>query len=146
MKAIPGTGRWKEVSIEEAREKVSQSFRNNRRSRARPVKTILSPGAVISPRTILDGPRVDDVLFGRNWSHEGNRILRLLVDDQAATYEAASLLEKTEISEALVNEIKRAGGRFLKENDDGQWEELPDAVAREKVSKHFRNHRRIRTK
>lgn len=91
-----------------------------------------------------------DVLAGRRTKefsvHPGNLRLRQLVAQNLPVYEASrNRKDKTALSQAIVNEIQKSGGRFLKviEGITDGWEELDDEAARDKVSHAFRNQRRI---
>lgn len=88
-------------------------------------------------------PGTCDVLLGRGkplQKHSGNLRYHLIVESFQDRYETASKLEKTNISKEIVEEIKRSGGRFLKQDKCG-WVEIDDDDARYKVSHTFRNHR-----
>lgn len=90
-------------------------------------------GKVLSP-----GPF--DVLLGRGrlcQEHVGNVRYRQLVVKHKNQYDNASTVDKTSISFMIINLVKDASGRFLKENDDG-WVEVDDKRARDKVSHSFR--------
>jgi hypothetical protein len=43
----------------------------------------------------------------------------------------------------IVHLVKVGGGRFLVELEDGGWVEVDEATAREKVSRAFRNRRKV---
>lgn len=88
----------------------------------------------------------NDVLFGRGKSvvgHEGNTRFRNLVAEHAEEFDKVSRLEKTHMTERIVQKIKAAGGRFLKRDDDGGWEEVDHDTARKKVAHAFRNRRKL---
>lgn len=106
-------------------------------------------------------PCPQDVLLGGlklTLTQLGNANFRRLVEDNRDDYErSASKLEKVKISKKIVSEIKAGGARFLRQTDykygkDGKivkkekgatprigWVEVPDHVARERVSHAFRN-------
>eukprot|EP00980_Cylindrotheca_fusiformis_P031703 scaffold26816_cov166-Cylindrotheca_fusiformis.AAC.1 len=136
--------KWEAISIEDACSKIAQAFRNNRRSRAS--QSDGQPGAAVvlpePPPKTVDRPNPNDVLFGRKRSNDGNKRVRQLVGDLSNEYDIASKARKTQIADSVVQEIQRQGGRFLKQNDDDKWEEVPNDFARSKISKHFRNNRR----
>lgn len=76
--------------------------------------------------------------------HPGNAWFRDLVDKTMLQYESCSRMEKASLAEMIVDMVKRAGGRFLKPEDDGDaWEEVDDHTARKKVAHTFRNRRKF---
>ena len=95
-----------------------------------------------------------DVLCGRGGEtnqHTGNVRYRQLVRERQVAYLQARRGEKPKISEYVVNEIHRNGGRFLKRIDHNhsssndqpqlqqyQWIEVSDQKAREKTSQALR--------
>jgi hypothetical protein len=92
----------------------------------------------------IDLPGTNDILVGRGkpiGGHLGNVQLRRLVDHYLDEYEHATKQEKTLIATRIVNETKKYPTRFLKRNPDGWWVEVPDEVARTKVSTCFRSAR-----
>jgi hypothetical protein len=133
--------KWEEVSLEEACGKIAQAFRNNRRPRASQVQEGSTAGVQGSPR-IVGRSNSKDVLFGRKRNNDGNKRVRDLVGDLANAYDVANKTRKTQLADAVVQEIKRQGGRFLKQKEGDKWEEVPNDFARSKISKHFRNNRR----
>jgi hypothetical protein len=133
--------KWEEVSLEEACGKIAQAFRNNRRPRASQVQEGSVVGVQGPPR-IVGRPHPSDVLFGRKRNNDGNKRVRELVGDLADAYDLANKTRKTQLADAVVQEIKRQGGRFLKQKEGNKWEEVPNDFARSKISKHFRNNRR----
>lgn len=85
-------------------------------------------------------PALADVLFGRGkpyQGHPGNIRLHTVVDTNRLRYVKARRYDKFAIAEDIVRHIQAPPerGRFLKrfEGED-YWEEVSDAVAREKVS------------
>ena len=68
---------------------------------------------------------------------------RHVVDIYMNEYEGAGRLEKTCIAEVIVRMVKDANGRFLKRDQGGVWEEVPDNEARKKVAHAFRNRRKL---
>ena len=88
----------------------------------------------------------NDVLFGRGKTvveHPGNLKFRNLVGNQMEEYEAASRLEKTCMTEKIVQLVHDSDGRFLKRDDGGDWEEVDHETARRKVAHAFRNRRKF---
>jgi hypothetical protein len=83
-----------------------------------------------------------DVLSGRGTNtnlHPGNRTFRGLVSKHRKTYLDGVRRDKKALSRAVVNAIRKAGGRFLKKDDkSGLWFEVGDNVAREKSSQALR--------
>lgn len=88
-------------------------------------------------------PGTYDILLGRGkplQKHAGNLRYHHFIETYHGQYEIAQKLEKTNLSKLIVQKMKEAGGRFLKQNDCG-WIEIDDDAARYKVSHTFRNHR-----
>lgn len=88
----------------------------------------------------------NDVLFGRGKTvveHPGNLKFRNIVGMQMDEYEAASRMEKTSMTEKIVQMVKESDGRFLKRDDGGDWEEVDQETARRKVAHAFRNRRKF---
>eukprot|EP00934_Nitzschia_sp_Nitz4_P002590 Nitzschia sp. Nitz4//scaffold29_size155292//59278//61341//NITZ4_002653-RA/size155292-processed-gene-0.13-mRNA-1//1//CDS//3329546433//2580//frame0 len=88
-------------------------------------------------------PAKMDVLLGRGkplQKHPGNLRYHYIIESYHPQYDVAQKLEKTNLSKAIVEEVKGYGGRFLKQSDAG-WVEVDDETARYKVSHTFRNHR-----
>lgn len=72
--------------------------------------------------------------------HQGNLILRNLVEAYSDKYEAATRNKKKTVTIEVLGIIKQSG-RFIKEEDVG-WVEVTDEVARLKVSHVFRDLRK----
>lgn len=88
----------------------------------------------------------NDVLFGRGKTvveHPGNVRFRSIVGLQMDEYEMATRLEKSLITEKIVQAIRDSDGRFLKRDDGGEWEEVDQETARKKVGHAFRNRRKF---
>ena len=88
-----------------------------------------------------------DVLLGRGGRsnhHPGNKRYREEVENYRTIYDTLHTSdEKTQISQALVDAINIAGGRFLEKEDRiadklGQWYVVPNIVARRKASQALR--------
>eukprot|EP00977_Amphora_coffeiformis_P026882 scaffold31414_cov183-Amphora_coffeaeformis.AAC.1 len=91
-------------------------------------------------------PQQFDVLCGRGrkcYFHTGNEYFRQVVVSMIPNYNSAtSKIEKGYILSVIVQKIRdRAGiGGFIKkDNTNGQWYEVGDFLAREKVSQAFRD-------
>jgi hypothetical protein len=82
-------------------------------------------------------PSDSSVICGRgkgSYDHPGNRRLRLLASTFAADYSQASRkLAKSAIVTNIIAEIRQEGGIFYK-YEKGEWFEVADYNAREKVS------------
>eukprot|EP00980_Cylindrotheca_fusiformis_P014698 scaffold4002_cov85-Cylindrotheca_fusiformis.AAC.4 len=87
-------------------------------------------------------PRPNDVLFGRFRSNTGNRTLRNIVSSLLDEYSVLPKKYKTLMAEEVRKAIGDLGGRFLKLNSAGEWEEVSQAEAVHKTAKTFRNCRR----
>eukprot|EP00980_Cylindrotheca_fusiformis_P014697 scaffold4002_cov85-Cylindrotheca_fusiformis.AAC.3 len=101
------------------------------------------------PSTVLSSsvhqavvPGQNDVLFGRVRNNGGNRALRKMVSALLEEYNASPKKYKTRMAEQVMKEIGNIGGRFLKLNSAGEWEEVSHVEALEKTAKTFRNFRR----
>lgn len=75
--------------------------------------------------------------------HPGNVRFRSIVGLQMDEYEMATRLEKSLITEKIVQAIRDSDGRFLKRDDGGEWEEVDQETARKKVGHAFRNRRKF---
>jgi len=134
---------WQEVSVDEARSKIGQLFRNLKK-RNRPSATTSFTATISAPddARIVTSVAEEDVLFGRKYEHAGNESLRQHVEAMAAEYNASTRGRKKQIADSLVQEVKSRGGRFLKPIEGGRWVEVTDKMAETKVSARFRNFRR----
>ena len=106
-------------------------------------KTEQLPGARSSPVSLVVTD--NDVLLGRGKAHTfhpGNRRMQLLSLLHRQSYDDADRDEKREITWAIMNFIKLENGRFLKHDKlHDKWIEVPDSVARAKVSHAIRDGR-----
>ena len=94
-----------------------------------------------------------DVLLGRGKPIQkrlGNRLIRLLIDQNCNRYNKAPRLEKRAIANEIVQGIKsnngKLPGRFLRlcgSTEQEGWKEVSDAVAIDKVSHIFRARRNL---
>ena len=89
-------------------------------------------------------PRDEDVLFGRGGRtnhHPGNVRLRKIVGNYRHAYNQAKKVDKPQVSRLIVSALRKANppSRFLRHNEDtGQWEDVGDKRAAEKVSQTLR--------
>jgi hypothetical protein len=96
----------------------------------------------------IDLPGRNDVVLGRgvqktvHQNNPGNRCLGSLVLPHMDEYQKACKLRKPEIAFQVIMSMQQNGARFLKQNQNGWWEEVPDEVAQEKVCMTFRETRR----
>lgn len=85
----------------------------------------------------------NDVLSGRNklsFNHIGNRRFREIVAQSIDDYNTAqSRSEKYGIVETIMSHIAKSGGRFLKQVDDGSWQELDVETVRQKIAHAIRD-------
>jgi hypothetical protein len=89
-----------------------------------------------------------DVLLGRgkplqDWL--GNLQLGIIIGDNADRRNTDMNRHgaKNDLSHAIVEIVKKSGGRFLKrKKGDLEWNEVDDVIAREKVNNGFRNQER----
>jgi hypothetical protein len=88
----------------------------------------------------------NDVLLGRGRPYQewhGNLQLAKIIDIHREEYGQADRAKKTAISKDVLEIVKSCNGRFLQQDKTtGEWEEVSDAVAREKVSSGFRRKER----
>lgn len=97
---------------------------------------------------LCTGPGPKDVILGRGRktnNHAGNIRLRTTVEELSDVYKSSSKKEKTEITQRIVASIQ-SNGRFLKESKMYGWVEVPDEVARIKVSHAFRDSYKVKRK
>jgi hypothetical protein len=92
--------------------------------------------------TIVPGTK--DVLFGGGGrTNNGNVMLRKLVLSMIDEHKASSKGKKMQITDIVIKEIKKGGGRFLKQNDvTKEWEEASHTEVNRKIAHAFRNIRR----
>ena len=99
-------------------------------------------------------PNDNDLLLGRGGytrtQHPGNLRLQCLLDQYQSKYENGNRFDKTIIAEIILEAFKEntgddgPGGRFLRlDTKTGEWQEVDDRVARQRIGHGFRN-RRIR--
>ena len=96
------------------------------------------------PRILL--PTHRDVLFGRGKpfrEHLGNLKMFEMIDGQLDHYESLSTKQKTAAIAAMFSAVKKADGRFLKQDKNSCWVEVDEKAAKEKVSHAFRTRLRI---
>ena len=117
-------------------ERLRESRRNN--SSGEPAPPEPEPFSISSQH---------DVLLGRGkryYEHLGNVRFRYWVASRAEQYNStSSVAEKKQLTSEVVELVKQAGGRFLKDDNHAGWEQVDDETARLKVSHVFRN---LRTK
>ncbi|CAJ1945301.1 unnamed protein product [Cylindrotheca closterium] len=137
---------WVELSQDEQRAKVTQLFRNLRRRRSRTCISLSNTPTLSRPPIILEHIGPNDVLFGQRSDNPGNQRLREIVAGLSDEYSRTDRGKKKNTVSQLIKHIQKRGGRFLKPsaNHDGRWEVASDEAAHEKVSKQFRNMRRLR--
>ena len=90
--------------------------------------------------------RPEDVKLGRGkplQRHPGNIWFRNLVANYFDVYDALKRAQKTELSERIVDQVRMEGRRLLKPKD-GDWVEVDEKEAREKVAFTFRTERKNR--
>jgi hypothetical protein len=94
-------------------------------------------------KELIEIPTNSDVLLGKGkpiQEHIGNMRLHLFIEDHLPRYGDANKKGKTEIAREVVQLVKSSSGRFLR-IEKGVWVQVPDEVAREKVSHRFWNRR-----
>ena len=89
-------------------------------------------------------PQPMDVLLGARGrgdfrDHEGNLQFHHMVKEQSDHYMKAEPLEKMDLADDIVQQVRQNSGRFLKQDHNfGCWRELDDEVAAAQVSDSFR--------
>lgn len=88
-------------------------------------------------------PRTRDICNGRgksHWNLPGNKAFRKYVQVRVYDYmQVESKVDKTKYVMHCVQELRQLGFQFIRENKDGLWYELGDAVARNKVGHSLRD-------
>ena len=88
-------------------------------------------------------PGALDICCGRgkrNWNHSGNVAFRNLIQTNVDRYVAApSKTDKTAVVLSIVDQIRGQGACFLKQHKSGEWYDIGDAQAREKVGHSLRD-------
>jgi hypothetical protein len=106
---------------------------------------------------MIDAPEPFDVVLGRGKAiqkHTGNKLIRLLIDQNCHRYDQAPRQVKRAIANEIVQGIKsksgKLPGRFLRlcgsADEQGGWQEVSNAVAIDKVSHIFRARRNLAEK
>mmetsp|Transcript_16058 Transcript_16058/g.39331 ORF Transcript_16058/g.39331 Transcript_16058/m.39331 type:complete len:603 (+) Transcript_16058:198-2006(+) len=131
---------WEEMTPHEVRKKIMQAFRNLRR------RLDASKQKVVVGNLIDGQPRPHDVIFGRV-QNPGSELLQRLIKEHSEEYESLDRGMKMRLVETIIQRIQCVGGRFLQpaatEDHNGRWREIPNEAARERISKYFRNNRRV---
>lgn len=94
-------------------------------------------------------PTENDVLLGRGGgtnSHSGNVAFRSIVARHQAEYLQAKKKDKVTIARRIVGLVHDNGGKFLRKNSDGDWEEVEEKKATEKTSQALREGLDVRRK
>mmetsp|Transcript_4293 Transcript_4293/g.7164 ORF Transcript_4293/g.7164 Transcript_4293/m.7164 type:complete len:350 (+) Transcript_4293:157-1206(+) len=85
----------------------------------------------------------NDVLFGRGkayFEHPGNLEFRRICAENLNHYRIASCRSrKVSIIQEIQDEIRLSGGKFLKRDQDGHWQETSTNTAKEKVGHTLRD-------
>ncbi|CAJ1932758.1 unnamed protein product [Cylindrotheca closterium] len=99
-----------------------------------------------SNETMTSSTSINDVLYigGKKSNNAGNQRLRVLVKELAQVYDTGTNEKKRTVVDAMINQVTKNGGRFLKQVKDSnaQWEILSLDDSRAKITQAFRNHRR----
>lgn len=100
----------------------------------------------LTPDSLVLLPSKSDVLLGKGKPIQfssGNMRLTTIIDGYLISYNSkSSNTEKTALTEEIVRIMKASGVRFLAKEKTGVWMDVPDDVARDKVSHMFRYQRR----
>ncbi|CAJ1954892.1 unnamed protein product [Cylindrotheca closterium] len=98
--------------------------------------------SLASTGTII--PRPLDVLFGPgSRKNDGNILMKNLVLAMLDEHNESKKGRKMQLTETIIDEITKKGGRFLKQNDDTKhWDEVTHLEACRKIAHTFRNIRR----
>lgn len=87
-----------------------------------------------------------DVLMGRGrhvQTHVGNNKLRLILEANLAAYSKGPRAGKKQVALAVIDEVKKSGGRFLRPTGGGGWEVADSDSVLKKVIHDFRTIRGI---
>jgi len=97
------------------------------------------------PHKGIQTPHANDVLYGRGGGtnhHPGNRRYRALVKAKTVCYNNTIRPERGSVAHQIVRDwrtTQQPPGRFLKFNEkSGMWDDVGDAMAREKTAQLFR--------
>jgi len=101
-----------------------------------------NPGRTFS--SIIECPRSNDVVFRPSqsvMSHVGNAIFRSLVESKHYEHNIAATREaKMDITQSVINDVRRRKGRFLVWNDTTWWTEMNnEKQIYTKIATFFRN-------
>lgn len=93
-------------------------------------------------------PSNEDVLFGKGRvlpTHPGNNRMNELIEERLEAFiQADKKVNKTAtFFKPVVDEIVAMGGRFLRQDKDGNWEEVDYNTALDKVGHGFRNRKQL---
>ena len=84
-----------------------------------------------------------DICSGRgksNWNHAGNIYFREMIQSNVRRYiDAPSKADKTAVVSSIVDELRFDGAQFLKQNKHGEWYDIGDMAAKEKVGHSLRD-------
>eukprot|EP00526_Cylindrotheca_closterium_P009449 CAMPEP_0113610128 /NCGR_PEP_ID=MMETSP0017_2-20120614/4860_1 /TAXON_ID=2856 /ORGANISM="Cylindrotheca closterium" /LENGTH=421 /DNA_ID=CAMNT_0000518993 /DNA_START=31 /DNA_END=1296 /DNA_ORIENTATION=- /assembly_acc=CAM_ASM_000147 len=94
------------------------------------------------PLPLAAGYNEKDVLFGHKRNHTGNVLMRKLVEMQKEAYDVSPKAGKVKLAREIVEQIHSSGGRFLRRDEEGEWVQVSNDKARDKVAHTFRNLRR----
>ncbi len=99
---------------------------------------------------IIINPSENDVLCGRGGAtnnHVGNKRFRMHVSENQPAYLQAKKRDKSLIAGAVVDKVRKQGGRFLRKIDErgNGWVEVGDKKAIEKTSQALREGLDVRT-
>ena len=134
---------WEEVPLDQVRKKVMQTFRNRRRL-DNPSSRQKTKKCACSGTLIPDKPLPTDVIFGRAQRNPGTELLQRLIRDNSEEYESLDRGVKMRFVETIMFKFTSQGRRFLQQADGmDAWLELSHEDARERISKYFRNYRRL---
>ena len=142
-----------EYQMQELPPKQSDPIKPNLVSSARTVEEIPripSTSGSTTPAATAAGPQgvaipgPYDILLGKGrplGRHQGNVYFRQVIKLHGDQYDKSNKIEKTELTNKLVESIQASGVRFLKQTDHGWWVEVSHKEAKQKVSHSFRNRR-----
>jgi len=88
-------------------------------------------------------PGGKDVICGRGkkcYNHLGNQILRRIVKSKLEEYSASACkYDKSNILSTIIAQVRMNGGFVKEDSKTGQWYDVGDTMAREKISQTFRD-------
>ena len=137
--------KWHDIGYKAAIEKADHSLRDH----ATPQKVEKPDSKPIAlPKGYI--PSDNDVILGKgkkNWHHQGNIRFRQLTRSQVKAYQKYPEKEdRDQIIRNIIQEVLVRGGRFVRQNEDGDWFDIGEGQARDKVDHSLRDQVYVQSK